>query len=71
MLTTPQQRLPRCALVTTPPIAWRVTLDLPDGGAAIDLRLLAATAADVALTALELAGPGSRVRRVQRQGEWA
>jgi hypothetical protein len=47
-----------------------VRLDLPDGGKPITLRLFAATAADAVLTAIELAGPGAKVRRCTQQGEW-
>lgn len=61
---------PRCTLARPAPPAWRVTLALPDGGPPIGFSLLAGHAADAAITALELAGPGSRIRRVERLGEW-
>lgn len=61
---------PRCTLAPPSPPAWRVTIALPDGGPPLGLPLRAATATDAALTALELAGPGATVRRVERQGEW-
>lgn len=67
-MTTP--RPPRPALASAAPASWRVTVSPPDGGAPIMLSLLADISAEAVLSALELAGPGSRVRRVERQGEW-
>jgi hypothetical protein len=69
MTTTP--RPPRCALASAAPAAWRVTVSPPDGGAPATLPLLAVTRVEAALTAMELAGPGSLVRRIEQQGEWA
>lgn len=67
-MTTP--RPPRCALASPTPAAWRVTVSPPDGGGLATLPLMAVTRTEAALTAMELAGPGSLVRRVERQGEW-
>jgi hypothetical protein len=47
-----------------------VLLDRPDNSKPITLRLFAADAADAVLTAIELAGPGAKVRRCTQQGEW-
>lgn len=64
------QRPPRCTLINSAPVDWRVTVAPPDGGAPIALPLMATTRTEAALLGAELVGPGSRVRRVQRQGEW-
>ena len=68
-MTTP--RPPRCALASAAPVAWRVTVALPDGGPSITLPMLADNYAEAAMLGAELAGPGSRVRRIERQEEWA
>lgn len=67
---TATSRPPRCAITGGLTIAWRVTVSLPDGSSGT-LPLLTTTRIEAALLAAELAGPGSLVRRVERQGEWA
>lgn len=68
-MTTPHY--PRCTLAPPRPVLWLATVMPRDGFAWLTFELEAVTPTDAIFTALELAGRGSRVRRVQRQGEWA
>lgn len=65
-LTAPYCRIDR----VTPPRSYRVLLDRPDKVMPLTVELFAATAADAMLTAIELAGPGAKVRCCWVAGEW-